>query len=193
MSRAWYLMGENVVQRLAREGYHALIVCEGTAEEVVIKKLIKADALIFSQKTIIDVTRTRKASEIQANYLSYDFPWPLCIVRVLDSRKESFRLGALYADRYPVVNVYTHPEMEVLAIIREGAWQRWSKVKSSMHANVFCRQRLGMKTIKRAAFLETYWDAESIISAAREYRRLSKIPTGELCLADVIREDLVAL
>lgn len=192
MSRAQYPMSENAVQRLVREGYHALIICEGTAEEVVIKKLIDADALIFPQEDVIEVTRTRKASEIQANYLSYDFPWPVCIMRVLDSRKESFQLGSLYVNRYPVINVFTHPEMEALVIVREGMWQQWSKVKSSVRPSVYCKQELGMKKIKRAAFLEAYWDVGSIVAAVRDYRRLSKIPAGELCLADVIKEDLIA-
>ena len=184
-------MSETAIQRLARGGYHPLIICEGTAEEVITKKLLSADALIFPRDSIVDITRKRKASEIQTDFLSYDFPWPVCIMRVLDSRKESFRLGALYTNRFPVVNVVTHPEMEILAVIREGAWQKWSKAKSRVRPSEYCKQELGMKVIKRAAFLEEFWDAESIIAAAREYRRVSKILSGEFCLADVIKENLL--
>ena len=44
-----------------------------------------------------------------------------------------------------------------------------------------------MREVKREGFLRGYWDANSLMAAAREYKRLSKIPKGELCLADLIR------
>ena len=52
--------------------------------------------------------------------MNYDYDWPVCIARVLDSRKEKFRLGNLYRDRYQVKSYITHPEIEVLVILREG-------------------------------------------------------------------------
>ena len=104
---------------------------------------------------------------------------------MLDSRKERFKLGNLYAGRFPVASYVTHPEIEVLAIIREGAWRRWHG--SRMKPSDFCKQELGMREVKREGFLRGYWDANSLMAAAREYKRLSKIPKGELCLADLIR------
>lgn len=106
-------------------GYHPIISCEGTAEQVAVDILLEADALVFSEADVVDVTRLRKASDIQDSYLNLDYDWPVCIVRVLDSRKERFKLGNLYAGRFPVVSYVTHPEIEVLAIIREGSWRRW--------------------------------------------------------------------
>ncbi|WP_165044986.1 hypothetical protein [Adlercreutzia sp. ZJ138] len=166
-------------------GYHPLISCEGTVEQVAVEILLAADALVFPEADVVDVTRLRRAADIQVEYLNYDYDWPVCIVRVLDSRKERFKLNNLYAERFPVVSYVTHPEMEVLAIIREDAWGRWhgSHVKPSD----FCKRELGMREIKRADFLRGYWDADALTAAAREYRRLSKIPKGELCLADLIR------
>ncbi|MGN0037556.1 MAG: hypothetical protein ACI36Y_00265 [Coriobacteriales bacterium] len=146
--------------------------------------LLGADALVFPKSNVVDVTRLRKAADIQAEYLNYDYDWPVCIVRVLDSRKERFKLGNLYAGRFPVASYVTHPEMEMLAIIREGAWGRWHG--SHTKPSDFCKQQLGMREIKRADFLMGYWSADSLTAAAREYRRLSKVPKGELCLADLI-------
>lgn len=166
-------------------GYHPIISCEGTAEQVAVDILLEADALVFSEADVVDVTRLRKASDIQDNYLNLDYDWPVCIVRVLDSRKERFKLGNLYAGRFPVVSYVTHPEIEVLAIIREGSWRRWHGGR--MKPSDFCKQELGMHEVKREGFLRDYWDADSLTTAAREYRRLSKIPKGELCLADLIR------
>ncbi len=56
-----------------------------------------------------------------------------------------------------------------------------------MKPSDFCKQKLGMRVVKREGFLKDYWDADSLTAAAREYRRLSKIPKDELCLADLIR------
>ena len=152
---------------------------------MVVDILLEADALVFSEADVVDVTRLRKASDIQDNYLNLDYDWPVCIVRVLDSRKERFKLGNLYAGRFPVVSYMTHPEIEVLAIIREGSWRRWHCGR--MKPSDFCKQELAMHEVKREGFLESYWDADSLTAAAREYKRLSKIPKGELCLADLIR------
>lgn len=44
-----------------------------------------------------------------------------------------------------------------------------------------------MRDIKSEPFLRGYWTADAIADAAREYRRISSIPKGELCLADLIR------
>ena len=167
------------------EGYHPIISCEGTAEQVIIKKLVAADALIFPAADIVEVTRKRRALDIQADFLGFDYDWPVCIVRVLDSRKERFKLGNLYSGRFPVASVVTHPEIEVLSIIRERSWERWRKTKKK--PSDFCKQNLSMAEIKSETFLERYWDAASIKAAALEYRRLSNVPKGEVCLADLIR------
>lgn len=166
-------------------GYHPIISCEGTAEQIAVEILLDADALVFSRRNIVSVTRLRKAVDIQAEFLNYDYDWPVCVIRVLDSRKERFKLGNLYENRFPVFSYVTHPEMEVLAIIREGMWSRWHDCH--VKPSDFCKQELGLREIKRAEFLKKYWDAGSLVAAAREYRRLSKVPKGELCLADLIR------
>ena len=158
----------NVLAHWADEGRHAIVSCEGTVEQSVIEKLLGADALVFPEDNIVDVTRLRKAADIEESYLSFDYDWPVCVVRVHDSRKERFRLGRLYADRFPVASVLTHPEMEVLTIIREGEWQRWHK--GHLKPSEYCAQVLGMRGVKSAEFVNGYWDAESIKSAAEEYR-----------------------
>ena len=83
-----------------------IISCEGAGEEVVIKKLVAANRLIFPSSDVVDITRKRKASDIQSDYLGFEYDWPVCILRVLDSPREQFRLGRLYASRFPVASVY---------------------------------------------------------------------------------------
>lgn len=45
-----------------------------------------------------------------------------------------------------------------------------------MKPSDFCKQELGMHEVKREGFLKSYWDADSLTAAAREYKQLSKIP-----------------
>lgn len=168
------------------EGFHPIISCEGTGEEVVVKKLVAADNLIFPATDVVDITRKRKPADIQSDYLGFEYDWPVCILRVLDSPRERFRLGRLYSNRFPVVSVYTRPEIEMLVIIREGKYADYSKRKSSTKPSVYCKDVLRMRDVKSKGFLEEYWDSESIAVAAREYRRLSHLDHGELCLADII-------
>lgn len=163
---------------------HAIISCEGAAEQVIVGKLLKADALIVPAENVVDVTRKRSAAGIKEEYLNYDYPWPVCIARVLDSRTEKFALGKLY-ERFQVLSFITHPEIEILAVMREGAWDKWKR--SGKKPSDFCKQDLGMSEIKSNEFLTVYWDVDSIIEAAGEYRKLSKIGKDELCLADLIR------
>ena len=168
-------------------GFHPIISCEGTGEEVVIRKLLAADRLVFPATDVVDITRSRKATDIQTDYLGFEYDWPVCVLRVLDSPRERFRLGRLYADRFPVASVYTRPEIEMLVIIREGRYSDYVKRKSTTKPSVYCKDILRMRDVKSAGFLEDYWDVESITAAAREYRRVSHLDHGELCLADIVR------
>ena len=163
---------------------HPILSCEGTAEEVAISKLHVAGALIFPTSHIVAITRLRKAEQIQEEFLTFDYEWPVVIVRVHDSLNERFCLGKLYRDRFPVQDVITHPEMEALAIIREGQWERWQKTHK--RASDFCRDDLRMTAIKTRAFLEEYWTVDSLVNAAFEYRRITQTPKNALALADII-------
>lgn len=186
----WSPMGsDDMLTQLVERHYHPIILCEGSAERVIVQKLLDADALRFPKDEVVDVVRRVSAANVQNDLLNFDFDWPVCLVRIADSRHEAFKLGRLYADRFPVVTAFTHPEIEVLAIIRQGEWERWHKRKSKTKPSDYCSQQLGMKGIKRTNYLEEYWDAPSIIAAAREYRRLSHIPRGEYSLDDLIRPD----
>lgn len=166
---------------------HALFVCEGTFEEVAIRVLRDADGLVVPAINIVDITRSRSASQIQDKYLNVEYDWPLAIIRIIDSRKEQFKLGNLYRGRYEVINAYTRPEAEMLTIVREGCFVDYSKHKNKMKPSQYCKQVLGLSRVKSKPFLEEYWDAESLTKAAREYKRLQNLDKGEICLADLLK------
>ena len=84
------------------ETHHPLVICEGTAEEVVFNKLLEADKLVFTSNMLHDIMRTRGVRKIQEEYLSFRFDYPVCIVRLADSPSERFELTSLYKERFPV-------------------------------------------------------------------------------------------
>jgi hypothetical protein len=164
---------------------HPIISCEGTAEYVIATMLREADAFVFRASNIIDITRKRKAADIKDAYLNYDFDFDVCILRIIDSRSAKFNLGKLYAGRFPIYDVLTRPEIEVLSIINEKQWSKWKKSKK--RPSEFCKDDLRMRGVKSAEFLTRYWDVDSLAKAAIEYKRLSSIARGEYCLADIIK------
>ena len=157
-------MSSSALERLA--SYHPIISCEGAAEEIVIGKLIEADVLVFPSSNLVGITRLRKATRIQEKYLNYDYDWPVCILRVLDSPREKFSLRKLYRDRFKVYSIYTRPEIEILIIIREDNWDSWKR--SGIKPSEYCTQVMHISQVKNAGFLDGYWDAESLIFAALE-------------------------
>lgn len=166
---------------------HAIIMCEGTAEDVILQKLLAKGRFILPERSILGITKRISAKRVQGRFLDLDYPFPVCIIRLIDSRKERFELGNLYKGRFRVYNVLTCPEIEMLAIIREGRYADFTtKNKQKLRPSDYCRQVLGMRHIKERSFLESYWDVASIVSAANDYRSLKQLGGDERCLADVI-------
>lgn len=175
------------VAELVELGHRFIIVCEGTCEEVVIEKLLEGNRLLVPKDRIVDIVRRSSVETFTDRHLNYDYDWPVTILRVVDSRSERFRLKSLYAKRFEVKSFVTRPEIEMLAIVREGKFKEYSKVKSNTKPSVYCKQRLGMRDIKSRQYLEGYWaDVNVLVDAIMEYRRLAKLKSGELCLADLV-------
>ncbi len=167
---------------------HVIVSCEGTGEQFVVNTLLDADRLAVSRDDVVAVTRKRSAKSVQEEFLNYDYGWPVAIARIVDSRAERFKLGALYRDRFPVLSFFTHPEIEMLIVVREGKYSDYTrKYKSKMRPNVYCSQVLGLGNVKSKGFLADYWDANLLCDAIRDYARLAKVPRGELVLADLLR------
>lgn len=48
------------------------------------------------------------------------FSGKISVVRILDSRRENFKLSRAYRDKVDVINIITAPEIEMLIIFSEG-------------------------------------------------------------------------
>ena len=94
-------------------------ICEGSAEQAIIDLLLEHNLLIFSREQLRDeqVIGCRDARTFETRYLRKGFNDKISIIRILDSRRENFKLSKAYQHKVDVINVITAPEIEMLIII----------------------------------------------------------------------------
>ena len=98
------------------------------------------------------VIRCRSAKRFEERYLRKRFDNQISVVRILDSRREEFRLSKEYAHKIDVINVITAPEIEMLIILNEGAYERFKR--SGKKPSDFCKIELRMHDIKSYDFVK---------------------------------------
>lgn len=173
---------------LKNNNSYILCVCEGKAEKAVVELLLKNGRLIFERKDLIEKELSkvgRRASDVE-QYLNLEFDKKVVVLRVLDSRKESFKLNKIYVERgIQVVNIYTRPEIEILLILAEKMEKEYEKVKSDQKASDFCKQKFKKEKIKS----EEYWkkrfenEMDCLIDAINRY---AKMHPKENTLKDIL-------
>ncbi len=139
-------------------------ICEGAAESAIID-ILDNDLLIFSRSEMLDesVIRCRSARRFEERYLS-----------------------KAYAHKIDVINVITAPEIEMLIIHNEGAYERFKR--SGKKTSEFCKTDLRMHDVKSYDFVKEYFsDPETLVNAIKEYRRTANIPNGEYTLLDLLK------
>ncbi|MGL5977764.1 MAG: hypothetical protein ACRCZJ_02050 [Erysipelotrichaceae bacterium] len=169
------------------EGYIACI-CEGSAEQVVIEILLESDKLIFDNNKLLDgeVIRVRSAASFEQKYLGKDFKEKITILRILDSRKENFKLGRAYISKIKVINVITAPEIEVLVIINEGKYQDYKSSKQK--PSEYCKRELGLKDIKSAQGVKKYFsNPDVLVDCIKKYKQQARLVKGEITLFDLLK------
>jgi hypothetical protein len=165
-------------------------ICEGSAEAAIIDILVDNELLIFTRSEMLDekVIRCRDAKTFESRYLRKGFDDQISIIRILDSRRENFRLSKAYEHKIDVINVITAPEIEMLIIHNEGAYEKFKR--SGKKPSVFCKEDLKMHEVKSYDFVKEYFSVpEKLVTAIKEYRRTANIPKGEFSLLDLIKED----
>lgn len=91
-------------------------ICEGAAENAIMDILLDADLLIFSREEMLEeaVIRCREGKKFEQKYLRKGFNDKISVIRILDSRREKFKIGKAYEHKIDVVNIITAPEIEML-------------------------------------------------------------------------------
>lgn len=83
-------------------------------------------------------------------------------------------------------NVITAPEIEMLIIHSEGAYERFKR--SGKKPSEFCKADLRMNNVKSYDFVKDYFsNPQTLVNAIKEYRRTANIPKGEYSLSDLLK------
>lgn len=160
---------------------------EGSAEKAIMNILLDNDLLIFKREELLEeeVLSCRSAKNFEERYLRKTFDDKISVIRILDSRKENFKLSKAYENKIDVVNIITAPEIEILAIIKEGKYLDFKK--SKLKPSDYCKQVLKIHNIKNYDFVIDYFsDVDSLIAAMKQYKQISNLPKGELSLIDLL-------
>ena len=137
-------------------------ICEGSAEEAIIDILVDNDLLIFNREEMLEerVIRCRSAKRFEERYLRKGFEEQISVIRILDSRREEFRLSKAYEQ-----------------------FKRSGKKTSE-----FCKTNLRMHDVKSYDFVKQYFsNPQLLVKAIKGYRRTANIPKGEYSLSDLLR------
>ncbi len=163
-------------------------ICEGAAEAAIIDVLLDNNLLIFQREEMLDerVIRCRDGKTFETRYLRKGFSDLISVIRILDSRREEFKISKAYERKVDVINVITAPEIEMLIIFHEDKYHEFKK--SGKKPSVFCKENLKMSSVKSYDFVKSYFkNPEILVQAIKKYNEISKIRKGEYTLLDLLK------
>lgn len=146
------------------------------------------ELLIFSREEMVEeeVIRCRDGRKFEEKYLRKGFRDKISVIRILDSRRENFRISKAYAGKVDVINVVTAPEIEMLIIFNENKYKEFKK--TGKKPSSFCKEDLKMAEVKSYDFVKNYFDNPLVLVAAiKKYHEMSRVPKGEYTLLDLLR------
>lgn len=113
-------------------------ICEGAAEAVIIDVLLDNDLLIFRREEMLDegVIRCRDGKTFETRYLRKGFKELISVIRILDSRRENFKLSKAYESKVDVINIITAPEIEMLIPLKKRQRNFWKRKAGLENASV---------------------------------------------------------
>ena len=163
-------------------------ICEGAAEHAIMDVLLDHNLLIFSREDMIEeeVIRCREGKKFEEKYLRKGFMDKISVIRILDSRRENFKISKAYSSKVDVINVITAPEIEMLLIFNEDKYREFKK--SGKKPSDFCKTDLKMAEVKSYDFVKYYFsDPTILVAAIKKYHAISKVQKGEYTLLDLLK------
>lgn len=165
---------------------YVLFSCEGTAERFILHTLIERDELIVPKERIVR-NRTDggwavgRSRTIIDSYLDADYgDRPLRIVRMVDSESDRYRPPRGYEHMAEVTYLRTRPEIEMLVIISEGRYGRYTNASKRLKPSDYCRSVIGYGQVKKWGWLEGYWaEPGRLEQALADYARLHRFARNE--------------
>ena len=163
-------------------------ICVGSDENATMDILLDNDLLIFTREEMLEeeVIRCRDGKRFEEKYLRKGFLEKISVIRILDSRRENFKLSKAYEHKVDVINVITAPEIEMLIIFNEDKYKEFKK--SGKKPSDFCKEVLKMTSVKSYRFVKDYFsDPDILLAAIKKYQEISKIRKGEYTLLDLLK------
>ena len=163
-------------------------ICEGSAETAIVDILLDNNLLIFTREEMLEekVIRCRDGKRFEEKYLRKGFLEKISVIRILDSRREHFKLSKAYEHKVDVINVITAPEIEILIIFNEDKYKEFKK--SGKKPSDFCKEDLKMTSVKSYKFVKDYFsESDVLVAAIKRYHEISKIQKGEYTLLDLLK------
>ena len=164
-------------------------ICEGGAETAIMNILLDNDLLIFGREQLIDegVLPRTSVSEFERRYLRMEYDLKILILRIIDSRRESFKLSNAYCCQVDVINVITAPEIEMLIIASQSKYDDYCRSGFKKPSD-YCKCTMKIRNVKKPSFIREYFsDPELLIASIKEYNRLHKQKSNEASLYDLIK------
>ena len=152
-------------------------ICEGAAENAIMDILLDKELLVFSREEMLEesVIRCRDGKKFEQKYLRKGFAEKISVIRILDSRREKFKIGKAYEHKIDVINVITAPEIEMLIIFAENQYKEFKK--SGKKPSDFCKENLRMSDVKSYDYVFNYFsNSRILVKAIKAYHRTAKIP-----------------
>lgn len=110
----------------------------------------------------------------------------ISVIRILDSRRENFKLSKAYEQKVDVINVITAPEIEMLIIFNEDKYKEFKK--SGKKPSDLCKEDLKMTSVKSYRFVKDYFsDPDILLTSIKKYHEISKIRKDEYTLLDLLK------
>ena len=113
-------------------------ICEGSAERAIIKLLLDENRLIFTWDNLLDgeILRCRNAKKFEEQHLRKGFTGTITVLRILDSRREKFKLSKAYASKIDVVNVITSAKLNVKIAYSLEKWYNVVTTTKQNHGGI---------------------------------------------------------
>ena len=104
-------------------------ICEGGAETAIMDILLNNELLIFNRNQLIEerVLPRTSAKDFQKRHLRVEYDQKIFILRVIDSRREEFKLSKPYCCQVEIINVIIAPEIEMLIITSMNKYDDYCK------------------------------------------------------------------
>ena len=172
-----------------------LLLCEGKCEQTIMDILLDNNMLTFTRDDLIERRGYPIRYLCNANIVSAleRYNQPVKIYRIID-KKENLAIPKQIKHIVPKEEVYdyiTKPELEILLIINENLYGKFSNM-SNCKASVFAKENIlynGKRYEKTEKFLRDYYGGKKsflLLKKIKEYKKKKK-KQKDLFLADLLK------